>query len=412
MAHSQGFSQNTPNTRAGTPAAVTENPPDARAETQAAIAKYCTTCHSERLKTAGLVLDPAGVARPGDQSETWEKVLRQLRAGTMPHSGAPRPPQAFYARAAGYLARELEASAAAHPNPGSLPLGHRLTRTEYANVIRDLLALSDLPKEFDYATLLPADNASSGFDNLADTLFVSPATMERYLAAALKISRVAVGDPDMGALVNTYVTPVRQPQEGRNEALPFGTRGGLQIDGYFPLDAEYEFKVETAGVGADVHQLEISIDGARKAITNVSRRPGVPAGDDVPNNQGAFRFAVPAGPRSVGVAFVERSEALSEAPLRPPGPVALNGPVIVTDTTEGRAPRFRPGGRRGASDNASLRSTNATPTLRDPAGTAKRNMPWLFGTSPSSAAGTPGLLETFVMALRSPSMLILSLIHI
>ena len=245
---SQGFSQNPPDARAETPAAVADNPPDARAETQAAIAKYCTTCHNERLRTAGLVLDPAGVARPGDQSETWEKVLRQLRAGTMPPPGAARPPQAFYTRAAAYLARELEASAAARPNPGSLPLAHRLTRTEYGNVIRDLLALPDLPKEFDYATLLPADNASSGFDNLADTLFVSPATMERYLAAALKISRVAVGDPDMGVLVNTHITPVRQPQDGRNEELPFGTRGGLAIDGYFPLDGEYEFKVETAGV--------------------------------------------------------------------------------------------------------------------------------------------------------------------
>ena len=335
LAHSEGFSQNPPGARAETPAAVTDNSPDARAETQAAIAKYCTTCHSERLKTAGLVLDPAGVARPGDQSETWEKVLRQLRAGTMPPPGAARPPQALYARAAGYLARELEASAAARPNPGPLPLAHRLTRTEYANVIRDLLALPDLPKEFDYATLLPADNASSGFDNLADTLFVSPATMERYLAAALKISRVAVGDPGMGALVNTHITPVRQPQDRRNEALPFGTRGGLQIDGYFPLDAEYEFKVETDGAGADVHQLEISIDGERKAITNVSRRPGVPAADDAPNNQGAFRFAVPAGPRSVSVAFVERSEALSEAPLRPPGRNRGALPSVVSVTITG-----------------------------------------------------------------------------
>jgi hypothetical protein len=122
----------------------------------------------------------------------------------------------------------------------------------------------------------------------------------------------------MGALVNTHVTPVRQPQEGRNEELPFGTRGGLEIDGYFPLDGEYEFKVQTAGVGADVHQLEITVDGERKAITNVSRRAGVPAGGEAPN-QGAFRFAVSAGPRSVGIAFLERSEALSEAPLRPPG---------------------------------------------------------------------------------------------
>jgi cytochrome c553 len=350
VAHSQGFSQYTPGARAETAAAIAEKASDARAETQAAIAKYCTTCHGERLKTAGLVLDPTSVARPGDQSETWEKVLRQLRAGTMPPPGAARPPQTFYTRASGYLARELEASAAARPNPGALPLARRLTRTEYANVIRDLLALPDLPKELDYATLLPADNASSGFDNLADTLFVSPATMERYLAAAQKISRVAVGDPDMGALVNTHVTPVRQPQDARNEALPFGTRGGLHIDGYFPLDAEYEFKVETAGARADVHQLEISIDGERKAITNVSRRPGVPAADDAPGNQGVFRFAVAAGPRSVGVAFVERSEALSEDPLRPPGrnrgalpsvvSVTINGPFNAT------GPGDTPGRRR------------------------------------------------------------------
>ena len=272
------------------------------------------------MRTAGLALDPAGLAHPGDQSETWEKVLRQLRAGTMPPPAAARPPQAFYTGAVAYLAHELEASAAARPNPGSLPQAHRLTRTEYANVIRDLLALPALPKELDYATLLPADNASSGFDNLADTLFVSPATMERYLAAARKISRAAVGDPEIGVLVNTHITPVRQPQDGRNEELPFGTRGGLEIDGYFPLDGEYEFKVQTAGVSGDVHQLEVSIDGERKAITNLSRRSSVPAGDDAPPpNQSAFRFAVPAGPRSVGVAFLERSEALSEAPLRPPG---------------------------------------------------------------------------------------------
>src|SRR5688572_6105678 len=328
--HSLGFSQNPQNP----PSARVDAPAGIAAETQAGITKYCATCHNERVRTAGLALDPAGVARPGDESETWEKVLRQLRAGTMPPPGAPRPPQAFYTRAPAHLAHGLEASAAARPNPGSLPLAHRLTRTEYGNVIRDLLALPDLPKEFDYATLLPADNASSGFDNLADTLFVSPATMERYLAAALKISRVAVGDPDMGALVNTHITPVRQSQEGRNEALPFGTRGGLQIDGYFPLDADYEFKVETADAVADVHQLEISIDGERKAITNVSRRPGVPAAGDAPN-RGVFRFAVPAGPRSVGVAFVERSEALSEDPLRPPGRNRGALPSVVSVTITG-----------------------------------------------------------------------------
>ena len=171
MAHSQGFSQNKPDSRAETPGAVTANPPDVRAETQATLAKYCATCHNERLRTAGLVLDPMGVGRPGDQSETWEKVLRQLRAGTMPPPGASRPPQALYARASGYLARELEGNAAGHPNPGSLPLARRLTRTEYANVIRDLLALPDLPKEFDYSTLLPADNNNRSMDYVA-TIFI------------------------------------------------------------------------------------------------------------------------------------------------------------------------------------------------------------------------------------------------
>src|SRR6478735_3837414 len=345
---SHGFSQNR-TTGAGTTSAAAQKPAvptdtqatptqnaDVRAEAQATIDKYCTTCHNERLKTAGLTLDPSGVARPGDQSETWEKVLRQLRAGTMPPPGAARPTDAFYTRTAAYLAKELEASAAAHPNPGSLPLAHRLTRTEYANVIRDLLALPDLPKELEYATLLPADNASSGFDNLADTLFVSPATMERYLAAAQKISRIAVGDPGMGPLVNIHITPVREPQEGRNEELPFGTRGGLKIDGYFPLDGQYEFKVETAITSADVHQLEVSIDGERTAIRTLSRRGVVAAADAAaPPESGAFRFAVPAGPHSVGVAFIEHSEALSESPLRPPGRNRGALPSVVSVTISG-----------------------------------------------------------------------------
>jgi hypothetical protein len=178
--------------------------------------------------------------------------------------------------------------------------------------------------------------------------------MERYLAAARKISRAAVGDPEMGVLVNTHITPVRQPQDGRNEELPFGTRGGLEIDGYFPLDGEYEFKVETAGVGAEVHQLEISIDGERKAITNVSRRAGVPAtaavaaGEGAPN-QGSFRFAVPAGPRSVDVAFLQRSEALSEAALRPPGRNRGALPSVASVTISG------PFNATGAGDTPSRR---------------------------------------------------------
>ncbi len=313
-----------------------QSPPDAGAETQAAITQYCTGCHNERLKTAGLVLDPAGVAHVGEQAEVWEKVLRRLRAGTMPPPGGARPPEEFYTRASAYLSRELEANAAAHPNTGPLPLAHRLSRTEYANAIRDLLALPDLPKELDYTTLLPADNASSGFDNLADTLFVSPTTMERYLAAASKISRVAVGDPGMAPLVNTHVTPLRQPQEARNDELPFGTRGGLEIDSYFPLDGEYEFEVETAGATRDPHQLEITIDGERMAETTVvsaGRRQASAEGANP--NEGKFRFAVRAGPRTIGVTFLERSQALSEAALRPPGRSRGALPSVATVTISG-----------------------------------------------------------------------------
>ena len=312
-----------------------QNPPDARAETQAAIAKYCTTCHNERLKTAGLVLDPAGVARPGDQSETWEKVLRQLRAGTMPPPGAARPPQAFYTRAAAYLARELEASAAARPNPGSLPLAHRLTRTEYANVIRDLLALPDLPKELDYATLLPADNASSGFDNLADTLFVSPATMERYLAAALKISRVAVGDPGHGcAGEHPHHAGAAAPGRAqRGAAVRHARRAGRSTAiSRWTVNTSSRSKRPASGP-TSISWRSASTASARPSRT--SREGQAFRRETMRPNQGAFRFAVPAGPRSVGVAFVERSEALSEAPLRPPGRNRGALPSVVSVTITG-----------------------------------------------------------------------------
>ena len=309
---------------------------DARTEAEATLGKYCVTCHNTALKTAGLVLNPAGVAQTGANSETWEKVLHQLRGSTMPPPGAPRPEAAVYGRMVDYLTRELELAASAKPNPGALSPVHRLTRTEYRNAIQDVLALRDLPKEMDYATLLPADNNSSGFDNLADTLFVSPVTMERYLDSARKISRLAVGDPNIGLLVNIHLTPVRQPQDARNEELPFGTRGGTALRGYFPLDGEYQFQVQTAGAQRDTHQLEISVDGERKGL--VAIRAGVPNDDpDAPAtpNAASFRFSVKAGPRTVGVTFVERSQALAESPLRPPGRSRGALPSVVSVTITG-----------------------------------------------------------------------------
>ncbi len=142
------------------------------------------------LKTAGFVLNP-DMTQVTANAETWEKVIRKLRTNAMPPAGAPRPDQATYDATASFLETELDRAAAAKPQPGKLPLLHRLTRTEYQNAIRDLLALDALPKEMDYSLLLPPDNSSSGFDNLADLLFVSPTTMERYMAAARKISHLA-----------------------------------------------------------------------------------------------------------------------------------------------------------------------------------------------------------------------------
>ena len=141
------------------------------------------------------MLDPADLTHVAANAENWEKVVAKLRTNAMPPAGVPRPDQATYDSVASFLETELDRAAAAKPNPGKLPLLHRLSRTEYQNAIRDLLALDALPKEMDYSLLLPPDNSSSGFDNIADLLFVSPTTMERYLDAARKISRLAVGDP-------------------------------------------------------------------------------------------------------------------------------------------------------------------------------------------------------------------------
>src|SRR5262249_2566039 len=149
------------------------------------------------------------------------------RAGTMPPAAAPRPTQASYDAVAGFLETELDRVAAAKPIPGALAPLHRLTRTEYQNAVRDLLALDALPKEMDFSVLLPPDNVASGFDNIADLLFVSPTTMERYLDAARKISRLAVGDPEMPLMVNIHRLSPEEWQDARVDELPFGTRGGL-----------------------------------------------------------------------------------------------------------------------------------------------------------------------------------------
>jgi hypothetical protein len=197
--------------------------------------RYCVSCHNEKLKTAGLALDTIDASNLGAGTDTWEKVVRKLRSRAMPPAGSPRPDDATYEAVASQLEKDLDRLAAATPNPGKLPAFHRLTRTEYRNAIRDLLALDDLPKAVDLESLLPADNSSTGFDNLADLLFVSTTQLEQYLSAAQKISRLAIGDPAI-RLVDTYNMSSEHSQDIHVEELPLGTRGGLAIRTLLPLD--------------------------------------------------------------------------------------------------------------------------------------------------------------------------------
>jgi mono/diheme cytochrome c family protein len=293
--------------------------PQTLSNAAAVFKKYCVGCHNARLKTGGVVLNPEGLSHVAANAEVWERVDSKLRSYSMPPAGVPRPDQATYDSVASLLESELDQSAAAKPNPGNLPLLHRLTRTEYENAIRDLLALDVLPKEMDYSVLLPPDSGSSGFDNIADLLFVSPSTMERYLNAARKISRLAIGDGNHPPLVNTYRLSPEQPQDAAMEGLPIGTRGGLAIRSDFPLDAEYTIKIELAGVAREPQQLEISVDGERIQLVPIGGNSGPGRGGRGKARSEPLLFRVPimAGPRIIGVTFIERTEARDEETLRP-----------------------------------------------------------------------------------------------
>ena len=266
-----------------------EAPPD-----RALLNQYCIGCHNEKLKTAGLMLDKLDLAHPGQDPEAWEKVVRKLRAGMMPPAGMPRPTRATLDSWTAKLETELDRAAAAKPNPGSTGL-HRLNRTEYTNAIRDLLAL-----EVDEATVLPADDSSEGFDNIADALAVSPALIERYVAAAGKISRLAVGNMLITPSTVTYRAPSDLSQTGHVEGLPLGTRGGLLVRHTFPLDAEYAIKVRArsagigvGGAGAPGEELEVVLNGERVKL-------GTTGTIDA-------RVAVKAGPQEIGAAYVRKS---------------------------------------------------------------------------------------------------------
>jgi len=259
---------------------------------------YCVTCHNQKLRTADLLLDKADIEHPAENPAVWEKVLRKLRAREMPPPQRPRPDDATYDSVAQYLETALDQAAESKPNPGR-PSAYRLNRSQYANAIRDLLAL-----EIDSGSLLPADDSGYGFDNIGDVLTVSPMLLEKYLSAAASISRLAVGDPSISATSVDYpIHPATVQTERESAELPVGSRGGIAIRHEFPLDAEYVIKVRlqrgkdaTTIVGnSEQRELDIRLDGARLKLSAVN------ASDD----ELEVRLAAKAGPHVVAATFLK-----------------------------------------------------------------------------------------------------------
>ncbi|MGB6943498.1 MAG: DUF1592 domain-containing protein [Bryobacteraceae bacterium] len=310
----------------GLPMAVAGTVPDQAASSQRALLdKYCVVCHNDRAKTGGLTLQKIDVANIPANAETWEMVIRKLRVGAMPPSGMPKPSPAEVSGLLSTLETSLDKAYAANPNPGHATL-HRLNRTEYANSVRDLLAL-----DVDASTLLPPDDESYGFDNNADVLGVSPVLLERYVSASRKVSRLAVGDPTQGAVAQTFRARPDLSQDQRVEGLPLGTRGGLLIHYDFPLDGKYAIKVVLARNTVDVirgleeaHQVEILVDGARVFLGSVGGTSDTEALVKNPAEARMMiearlqaRVPVKAGPRTVAVTFVQKDAAEDDYILEP-----------------------------------------------------------------------------------------------
>ena len=320
-----------------TPAPSAALAAEAASTPRALLDRYCVACHNDRTRQAGLTLQSIDTGRAGhvaEEVEAWEKVVRKLRGRAMPPPGRPRPEAEAYDAAAHVLETALDSAAAADPNPGRPPI-HRLNRVEYRNAIRDLLAL-----EIDERALLPPDESGYGFDNIADVLAISPVLLDRYMVAAEKISRLALGDAALRPATETYTVPYTLWQEGRmSEDLPFGSRGGLAVRHHFPLDGEYVIKIELQRAYGnhirglqEPNDVELRLDRARlgqftvggdgvRAPWNAVSRPSLY--EQTADEGLEVRMEVKAGTRLVSAAFLDRT-AVAEGVLEPrPGVSSL-----------------------------------------------------------------------------------------
>ena len=292
---------------------------------RALVNTYCLSCHNSRTKAGALELDAINTADPSEHWETWEKVVRKLRAHQMPPPGIRQPDDAARGAALASLETSLDRLSAATPNPGRTDTFRRLTRTEYHNAIRDLLAL-----DFDATAVLPSDSSSYGFDNVT-VGNLSPTLLESYVSAAEKISRLAVGGPSLSPGGATVRLRPDFTQEKHIEGLPVGTRGGALVPHTFPLDGEYEITIrlsrdrnENIEGLTEPHQLDLLLDGERLKLFTVEPAPvkedelaKYQPSHDTLDGHLKIRVPVTAGPHTLGVTFAKKPSLLLETARQP-----------------------------------------------------------------------------------------------
>ena len=278
--------------------------------------RYCATCHNERLKTAGLSLAQVDLSKVSAEPELWEKVVRKLHTGVMPPPKMPQPTAAERLAMLTWLETSLDAASVAKLNPGRTETLRRLNRTEYQNAIRDLLAL-----DIDGGSLLPADESGHGFDNVI-VGDLSATLLNRYISAAQKISRLAVGSKQSSLQSDTIYLPADLTQEDQLPGLPMGTRGGLSTAYTFAQDGEYEIQILLS------RNLEGVVTGLREArphemLVLLDREPvktftiEKPTGDDTFDKDLRVRVTVKAGPHNLAVTFVKEGSSLVDTPRQP-----------------------------------------------------------------------------------------------
>ena len=325
------------------------------------VAEYCTRCHSERMRRGDLVLEGFDIANASQNAEIVEKMIRKLRAGMMPPSGARRPDPEVLLEVATDLETTVDKAAERNPNPG-IRTFQRLNRAEYHNTIRELFGIG-----VDVSAFLPLDTKSANFDNIADVQTPSATLMEGYLRAAEHVSRTVLGDPDAEIQSTVYRLPRIQSQKDRVEGAPFGTRGGLSRVHNFPADGKYVFHVmpynavegEVFGRTFGTEQIEISIEGERIALLTVDRwmMESEPSGLNIRTDS----IYVTAGPKRVVAAFIRQFEGEVDDLIRPIDHTLADGQIgigygVTTQQHLQRLTILGPYEVTGVSDNPTRRS--------------------------------------------------------